>query len=153
MPIFSISIRLWIKLIKGLRKRGEGRRESGGFLLVKSGNSKVVKVVFYDQFDKTVSKSGIIEFKGAVPFFEFLAKEQLEVLADIHTHPTRNTKQSDSDQKHPMIRIKGHIAIIAPNYANNLFIFPKDCSIYEYMGNFDWIKFETSKLPIHLKLI
>jgi hypothetical protein len=74
-------------------------------------------------------------------------------LADIHTHPTRNTQQSDSDKKHPMIRTRGHIAMIAPNYAKNFFLSPKQCSIYEYLGHFDWRKFEISEIPIHLKLL
>jgi len=152
MRIISISISLWFKLLNGLKRRGEGIRESGGFLLGKPGESKVTKIVFYDQFDKTVSESGIIQFKGAATFFEYLAKEKLEVLLDIHTHPTHDTRQSMSDMKHPMIRIRGHIAIIAPNYAQNFFIFPKQCSVYEYLGNFDWKKFKTSKMPIHLKL-
>lgn len=152
MDEFSISVFLWFQLVAGLRKRGKGRSESGGYLLGKPGKSKVVKVVFYDQFDKTVSDSGIIQFKGAAAFFEYLANQKLEVLADIHSHPTTNTQQSDSDKRHPMIRLKGHIAIIAPNYARNPFILPKDCSVYKYLGNFDWEKFEVSMLPIHLKL-
>ncbi len=152
MDKFSISVFLWFKLIVGLRKRGEGTSESGGFLLGKPGKRKVVKIVFYDQFDETVSDSGIIQFKGAAAFFEYLANEKLDVLADIHSHPTTNTQQSDSDKRHPMIRLKGHIAIIAPNYAKDLFIFPKNCSVYKYLGNFDWEKFEVSKVPIHLKL-
>lgn len=153
MQIISISIGLWFKLMKGLRRRGAGVRESGGFLLCNPGKRKVVKIVFYDQFDKSVSESGIIQFKGAAAFFEYLAKEKLEVLADIHTHPTQNTRQSDSDMKHPMVRLKGHIAIIAPSYAKDIFIVPKDCSVYEYLGNFDWKKFGVSEFPIHLKLI
>ena len=153
MHTISISIGLWFQLINGLRRRCKGERESGGFLLAKSGKSKVTKIVFYDQFDKTVSDSGIIQFKGASIFFEYLAKEKFEVLADIHTHPTNDTRQSNSDMKHPMIRIKGHIAIIAPNYVKNLFILPKQCSMYEYIGNFNWKKFDDSRTPINLKLI
>lgn len=153
MDGFSISVFLWFKLIAGLGKRGQGTRESGGFLMGKPEKRKVVKVVFYDQFDENVSDSGIIKFKGGAVFFEYLANEKLEVLADIHSHPTSDTRQSDSDKEHPMIRLKGHIAIIAPNYAKNLFIFPKDCSVYGYLGNFEWKKFGISKFPIHLKLI
>lgn len=140
MQEISISIGWWYKLITGLRKRGDGKRETGGFLLGKDGKSKVERIVFYDQFDDTVSESGIIQFKGAVTLFEYLANEKLVVLADIHTHPTYDTRQSSSDRKHPMIRTKGHIAIIAPRYATDLFILPKNCSIYEYQGNFEWIK-------------
>lgn len=153
MNPFSMSVFLWFRLIFGLKKRGGGERESGGFLLSKPGKRKVVRIVFYDQFDKTVSDSGIIQFKGASSFFEFLEKEKLEVLADIHTHPTRSTQQSDSDRKHPMIRLKGHIAIIAPNYAGKSFLLPEECSFYEYQGGFDWRKFDKLQFPIRLKLI
>jgi proteasome lid subunit RPN8/RPN11 len=148
-----IPISLWFKLMKGLKKRGRGIKESGGFLLGKPGNEVASKIVFYDQFDETVSDSGIIQFKGAKTFYEYLAKEGLEVLADIHTHPTHNTSQSDSDKKHPMIRIKGHIAIIGPNYAKGIVILPIHCSVYEYLGGYNWEKFSKSNFPIHLTLI
>jgi proteasome lid subunit RPN8/RPN11 len=153
MNHISISISLWYKLTKGLRIRGNGIRESGAFLVGKPEISTVTNVVFYDEFDKTVSKSGIIEFKGAKAFYEYLAKEGLEVKADIHTHPTSNTNQSYSDKTHPMIRVKGHIAIIAPNYAKDFFLLPKHCSIYEYQGDYKWMKFERKDLPVHLNLI
>ena len=149
----SISYWLWFKLTFGLRKRGKNVRESGGFLLGKQGQSKVVKIVFYDQFDESVSDSGIIQFKGAVELYEYLAKTGLRVLADIHTHPTYNTQQSESDRTHPMIKTKGHIAIIAPNFAKKPFLLPVDCSVYEYLGNFRWKKYKQSDLPFTLKLI
>jgi proteasome lid subunit RPN8/RPN11 len=152
MKKISIPIKLWLKLIYGLRKRGRGEIESGGFLLSNLNSCKVSKIVFYDQFDESVSDSGIIQFKGAVKFYEFLAKEGLEVLADIHTHPTNNTNQSDSDRKHPMIKVKGHIAIIAPNFAKNLFTLPRECSIYEYLGGYNWKSIKQSNILIQLKL-
>ena len=153
MSGISISINLWYKLTTGLRHRAKGIRESGAFLVGKPELNIVSNVLFYDEFDKTVSDSGIIQFKGAKVFYEYLAKEGLEVKADIHTHPTSNTNQSYSDMTHPMIRVKGHIAIIAPNYAKNFFLLPKHCAIYEYQGDYKWITFERKKLPIHLNLI
>lgn len=144
---------LWFKLMFGLRTRGQRIRESGAFLLAKRGKYRVSKIAFYDQFDKSVSDSGIIQFKGAVELYEYLAETELRVLADIHTHPTRNTQQSESDKTHPMIKITGHIAIIAPNFAANPFLLPEDCSIYEYLGSFQWKKYEQSNLPFTLKLI
>jgi proteasome lid subunit RPN8/RPN11 len=153
MKHMSISMILWYKLIKGLRNRGKGIRESGAFLVGKPELNIVTDVVFYDEFDKTVSQSGIIEFKGAKTFYEYLEKEGLDVKADIHTHPTSNTNQSQSDKTHPMIRLKGHIAIIAPNYAKNYFLLPKHCSVYRYLGDYKWMRFERKNFPIHLKLI
>ena len=153
MQEISISIGWWYKLITGLRKRGGGKRESGGLLLGKYGKFKVHRIVFYDQFDATVSDSGIIQFRGAVALFQYLEKEKLVVLADIHTHPTNDTRQSNLDKNHPIIRSKGHIAIIAPKYASDLLIFPKHCSVYEYLGKFEWNTFSDSKNPIKLKWI
>jgi proteasome lid subunit RPN8/RPN11 len=147
-----VPLQLWLKLMYGLKVRGQGRRESGGLLLCKQGESKVSKIVFYDQFDKSVSDSGIIEFKGAVFLFDFLAKENLEILADIHSHPTNNTSQSYSDMQHPIVRIKGHIAIIAPNYAKDFIMFPKHCSAYEFLGELSWRKFTKKENSIQISV-
>ena len=111
------------------------------------------KIAFYDTFDPSVSDSGIIQFKGAVKFYEYLTDNNLEVLADIHTHPGNDTRQSQSDQTYPMIRLKGHIAIIAPNFCNSVFIKPTDCSVYKYLGEFMWHKFSKNEIPEKLKLI
>ena len=46
MRTISISIGLWFKLMKGLRRRGEGIRESGGFLLCNPAKNKVVLEVY-----------------------------------------------------------------------------------------------------------
>lgn len=152
MNTISIKYLTWLRLIVGLKVRGKGVRESGGFMLGKPNEQHVHSIVFYDQFDPNVSDSGYIQFKGAVSFYEYLAKHNLQVLADIHTHPSKNTSQSESDRTHPMIKLKGHIAIIAPCFANNPFILPKQCSVYKYKGNFNWEKYENSELPFKLKL-
>ena len=153
MKEIEISIILWIKLIQGLKRRGKGKKESGAFLLSKPLHKKVFKIVFYDQFDKNVSDSGIIKFKGASLFYEFLALNKLEIIADIHTHPSNDTNQSSSDKNNPMVRIPGHTALIAPNYAKDLFIRPSNCSVYEYQGNFKWKKYNKNNSPITIKLI
>lgn len=148
MSKFTISLFNWFRLTAGLRKRGNGIRESGAFLLSKRQSNYVCCIAFYDQFDATVSESGIIEFKGANAFYQFLAKENLQVIADIHTHPSKDTGQSNSDKEHPMIRIKGHIAIIAPSYAMKYTLMPSDCSFYRYENAFNWEKLSCSILKI-----
>jgi proteasome lid subunit RPN8/RPN11 len=148
----TISSTQWSKLIHGLKKRSKGIRESGAFLLTKPGTGRIDRIVFYDQFDESVSNTGIIQFKGGYDFYIYLEKNALEVFADIHTHPTDATNQSWSDRRHPMIRTKGHIAIIAPEYATNLFLIPNDCSFYKYKGEYKWEKFTKSSLPLILKL-
>lgn len=152
MKNVSISYFLWIQLVTGLRNRTKGIKESGAFLLIRPNSERINKVVFYDQFDKSVSDSGIIQFKGGRKLYLYLAENNLEVFADIHTHPTNDTAQSNSDKNNPMIRIKGHIAIIAPNYASRLFLMPKDCSLYEYDTGFNWRKISSSTIPIKIKI-
>ncbi len=147
----AVSLIIWVSLIFGLRKRSRGIRESGAFFLSRPGSSKITKIAFYDKFDPTVSDSGIIQFKGAVKLFPFLEKRNYRVVADIHTHPDSNTDQSYSDKTHPMMRLKGHIAIIAPHYARWIFTMPSHCSVYEYLGNYEWAKFEGVNNPIRLK--
>lgn len=152
MQEVKISYRQWYRLIHGLKKRSKGVQESGAFLLTKPGSGRIDQIVFYDQFDKYVSDTGIIQFKGGYDFYIYLEKNALEVFADIHTHPTTATNQSWSDRNHPMIRTRGHIAIIAPEYANNKFLTPNDCSFYKYKGEYKWDKFTKSSLPLTLKL-
>ncbi|HLN20724.1 MAG TPA: hypothetical protein VK213_06520 [Bacteroidales bacterium] len=149
----SIPYFLWLRLLKGLRNRSKGIRESGAFLLRDNGSNKICKVVYYNQFDESVSDSGIIQFKGGQKLYVYLAENNLEVFADIHTHPTIDTEQSISDREHPMIRIKGHIAIIAPSFANSLFLMPEDCSFYEYKGSFCWRRIPPSAIPIKIKFL
>lgn len=151
MKDVSISFFLWLRLIKGLRNRSKGIRESGAFLLRYKNSNKICKVAYYDQFDKSVSDSGIIQFKGGQKLYVYLAENNLDVFADIHTHPTNDAEQSTSDKKHPMIRIKGHIAIIAPSFASGLFLMPKDCSYNEYIGGFCWRKISPAAIPIKIK--
>jgi proteasome lid subunit RPN8/RPN11 len=150
MQKFTISFAQWSKLILGLRKRSRGIRESGAFLLTKPESGRIDRIVFYDQFDKAVSDTGIIQFKGGYDFYIYLENNALQVFADIHTHPTEATNQSWSDRNHPMIRNKGHIAIIAPEYADNIFLTLNDCSFYRYKGEFKWEKFPKSSLPLTL---
>ncbi len=153
MEAIEISLYHWYKLLTGLKLRAKGIQESGAFLLSNRNSKDVKSIAFYDTFDPTVSDSGIIQFEGGVKFYEFLAENNLEVLADIHTHPGKNTQQSVLDKTNPMIRLKGHIAIIAPDYCKSVFIKPRDCSVYKYLGEFKWHKFPKNKIPIHLKIL
>ena len=150
-----MSMFTWLKLIRGLRKRGGNRRESGAFLLGRKDNDKVTKVIYYDELEPDVSSSGIIVFSqvGHIELFSLLKELDLEVKADIHTHPGQNTQQSASDQRHPMIRLKGHIAMIAPNFAQKKFLLPRECSAYLYQGSFSWKQLMNEAFPIRLTLL
>ena len=154
MKRFTMSLLLWWKLINGLRIRGSGKRESGAFLLKPANASHITKIVFYDELDPNVSNSGIIilDGSGKVKLWELLQQWGMEVAADIHTHPVGcSTAQSLADQHHPMVKIKGHVALIAPNYARNWMLMPKNCSAYSYEGNFRWTSYKDQS-PIKITL-
>ena len=72
--MYQMSMFTWLKLIRGLRKRGGNRRESGAFLLGRKDNDKVTKVIYYDELEPDVSSSGIIVFSqvGHIELFSLL---------------------------------------------------------------------------------
>jgi hypothetical protein len=110
----------WWRLVRQLRRRGGGRRESGAFLLGRRDErgGTISAFVFYDDIDPGALSRGYVHLAGAAlnKVWERCTATGLEVLADVHTHPGR-ADQSPSDQEHPMIAIRGHTALIIPNFA------------------------------------
>jgi len=131
---------VWEKLIYELRKRGDGQRESGAFLLGKVDENRISGFVCYDDLDPHCLDHGIITFDGSgyVPLWQMCKEKGLTVLADVHTHPGEWVGQSRSDSNHPMIAQSGHIALILPEYAQAKNLRLKDAGIYEYRGNKKW---------------
>jgi len=107
----------WWRLMRQLRLRGAGIRESGAFLLgsrtVTGG--WVTDFVFYDDIDPYALAQGHVHLAGAAlnRVWDRCSATGLEVIADVHTHPG-SSGQSLSDQNHPMIAIRGHTALIVP---------------------------------------
>lgn len=62
----------------------------------------------------------------------------LQVVADIHTHPSGDYRQSSIDRANPMIPEKGHIAMIVPNFADRCYL-PGEIGIYEFRGGGAWL--------------
>lgn len=118
----SISRWLWWRLIGELHRRGQSHRESGAFLLgVRHGSrARVRDFIFYDDLDSNALDKGYVTLhsRGLKALWAQCRARQLDVVADVHTHPGLDTRQSDLDQRHPMIPVDGHIALIVPNFAN-----------------------------------
>lgn len=136
-PLLRIDQREFVKLIAELARRGRGRRESGAFLLARAeadtnGPVRITRIVFYDDLDPH-SLTGGIEF-GAAGYSNLNAlcrSEALRVAGDVHTHPGRFVAQSGIDATHPMIGLRGHVALIAPNFARGS-IGPADLGVHLY---------------------
>ena len=131
---------VWKGLMADLYRRGGGRRESGAFLLGKvTEDVKIVSEwVAYEDLDPGSSKHAIIRLDtGAFPrLWQVCADREVEVIADIHTHPGRPI-QSRSDRAFPMLALSGHIALIAPRFARGT-IKPSDVSFNVYAGDGQW---------------
>ncbi len=136
----SCSSSLWKDGLGELRRRTEGRHESGAFLLGKQegGRRRVLRFVFYDDLDPNALETGIVVFDGAGygPLWQICRETGLSVVADAHTHPGHE-RQSSSDRDNPMIARPGHIALIVPRFAERVFG-PTELGIYEYEGEHRW---------------
>jgi len=83
MKSLKIPILTWKKLLKTLRARGQGRRESGAFLLGSSKSNKIKMFVPFDDLDPSALDEGNIMFKGSafIPLWDICVKHKLQVLA------------------------------------------------------------------------
>ncbi len=138
----SLSVWLWARLLTDLRRRGDGRRESGAFLLGHSDGprGRIATYVCYDDLDPDALKSGAVTFhaKGYAALWQVCREKALEVLADAHTHPGHWVEQSAIDRRHPMVPIVHHTALIVPCYGQASPWSLKGVGVYEYLGEFKW---------------
>jgi hypothetical protein len=151
----TMSMWSWRRLIADLRRRGAGRRESGAFLLARPSSRKITAHVCYDELDPRALDQGIIVFQGSgyVRLWDLCEKRQLRVVADIHTHPGAWTGQSPSDETHPMVGMPGHLALIAPCYAQKNTRSLRGVGIYRYQGNHRWETCKAGRTSFRLTLI
>lgn len=144
----------WWRLLRELRRRGGGRRESGAFLLGRrtSGVASIRDFVCYDDLDPRALKSGCVTFHGSgfPRLWEICRERDLQVIADVHTHPGRDTRQSGIDQRHPMIPVAGHIALIVPQFATGNRFSLRGVGVHEYRGG-NW-KDRTGEQPAAVRL-
>ena len=140
MPSLKLPTLLWRRLLKELRERGQGERESGAFLLGKPARRRITRFICYDDLDERALETGIITFHAAgfVRLWEICKREGLIVFADVHTHPTDWVEQSRSDRTHPMVAQPGHLALILPNFARRNRSALNGAAVYEYLGNHKW---------------
>lgn len=121
----SMPEELFTELLAELAQRGAGYRESGAFLLSERlpttdpcGPLTIVAIAYYDDLDSNCLTGGITF--GAAGYTALNARcrrDSLLVVGDMHTHPRNHVVQSDLDASHPMAALDGHVALIAPNYA------------------------------------
>jgi len=154
--VVRVPLLLWAQVIVQLRRRGKGKGESGAFLLgpQDSVSGRVTTYVCYDDLDPHAYQSGAIAFHavGHAALWEYCRKKKLQVLADVHTHPGQNVRQSPIDQRHPMIPMQGHTAMIVPNFAKTPWWSLGAVGVYEYLGDFKWRTHDASQKPRRVSL-
>ena len=133
--------KVWRLGLAEVARRGEGRHESGAFLLGHRNGlrGRVAQFAYYDDFDPSCLDSGIVVFDGVGfgPLWELCRKAGLSVLADLHTHAGHGpARQSSLDRDNPMIAQPGHVALIIPNFATDFRL--QDMGVYEYLGSHEW---------------
>ena len=154
-PPLKISHAHWQNMLHDLRQRGGGERESGAFMLAKVGSRAVATTICYDDLDPAALETGIITFHAAgfVKLWGYCQRNGLTVVADVHTHPTDWTGQSESDRTHPMVAVKGHIALILPDFAAPNSLPLNGASVYEYKGNHAWKAHKPKSAPFQISFL
>lgn len=148
----------WLLLVTELRKRGKGRQESGAFLLGKAdaSNQYIETFICYDDLDPSSLSSGVVIFHGSgfSALWDICAKKGLQVVADIHTHPTADVRQSSIDKSHPMLPVPGHIALVMPRYGSTSKCSLVGIGMYVFQGQGRWKSFSHNDpgAPVHLSL-
>jgi proteasome lid subunit RPN8/RPN11 len=151
----SISYWRWRMLIRDLRARGAGQRESGAFLLAPPNGLRIATHICYDDLDPRALDTGIIVFQGSgyTRLWQLCESRQLRVVADVHTHPSDWTGQSHADETHPMVGTVGHLALIVPHFARSNTFSLRGVGIYRYCGNHRWHTCTDQDPAFHLSLL
>ena len=153
-PKLQIGVALWVDLLRRLQERGGGIRESGAFLLGSGEGAEraALRIVLYDDLDPNCLNEGYVRFDGRYygRLWELCKRDGLNVVADVHTHPF-GPGQSHSDKTHPMVSIPGHIALIVPNYAQEL-VSAADVGVYVYRGRYRWSKYRGRRAALVLQI-
>jgi proteasome lid subunit RPN8/RPN11 len=154
----KIPVLTWAWLINELRRRGGGQRESGAFLLGRADvkGRRIVRFECYDDLDFHALTNGMITFhaQGYSALWEICRSENLTVLADVHTHPAGDTRQSLIDANNPMLAIPGHVGMIVPHYAMTSRWSLSGVGIHALIGGGKWKSYAASHpdCPVGLSL-
>lgn len=138
-PMLELSAPLWSKLVSDLARTGQGRRESGAFLLGSITSRRIVKK--YLLYADVAPDSQHVDYvfllgKHMARVWEECERSGFRVVADVHTHPA-GPVQSRSDRANPIVSVAGHIALILPRFAMG-HVTPIDIGFHEFQGNGRW---------------
>lgn len=152
----QIPLLTWRRLVGDLTARGAGTRETGAFLMGRKGDEApaVVDYLCYDDLDRRALTHGIVEFHrgGFSKLWDICRDRSLQVLADVHTHPTRDVRQSFIDKANPMLPVRGHVALILPKFGASSKWSLEPVGIYRFAGAGQWHAFRAGAADCPVKL-
>jgi proteasome lid subunit RPN8/RPN11 len=155
LPLLEIPHSLFQVLIVDLAKSGRGVKESGAFLLGRQDGVQrfVTSYLMYDKVAPESSRSrAYVAFTAEemACAWEHCYATGLQVVADVHTHPF-GPAQSFSDRAHPIVSVAGHVALIAPNFAQGS-PQPRDFGVHLFGGVGRWQSMFDEKAQAAIRL-
>lgn len=154
-PLLEVRQGLWEELLEHLRHQGGGVRESGAFLLGRKTEATRTVAAFlpYERLQADALHDDYVSLTAAsfAKLWELCDQEALSVVADVHTHRF-GAGQSRSDRENPMIALRGHIALIVPNFARDGRGF-QGVGLYVYQGSHRWSSHFGSDVAQRIRLI
>ena len=152
-----IPVLLWLRLVRDLRRRGAGHRESGAFILGIRGKASDIARTYicYDDLDPEALDRGIVVIHGTgyAALWVHCRNRGLEVLADVHTHPGELPRQSETDRLNPMISEAGHLAFILPRFGLTRRWTFQEVALYEYINDYRWREWTEPTRKDRVKLV
>jgi proteasome lid subunit RPN8/RPN11 len=146
----------WGRLVRELSRRGRGQRESGAFLVGRRGDTtrKIDHFICYDDLDPGALQHGIVTLHaaGMSALWDRCRAQSLEVLADVHTHPDRDTRQSGTDRQYPMVPVAGHVAMILPHFGDTSVWSMSGVGIHVFEGGGRWTSYRGGVADAPIKL-
>ena len=146
----------WMSLVGELHKRGRGRRESGAFLAARRGDlsRRIERFICYDDLDPHALDDGFVTLhgEGMSKLWELCKRDSLTVLADVHTHPGRDTRQSAIDRQYPMVPMAGHLALILPNFGHTSRWSLEGVGVHVFEGDGRWRSYRAGQQETPVRL-
>ena len=154
VPLLELRQGLWEELLAHLRRQGGGVRESGAFLLGHKAEATRTVTAFlpYEQLQADALQGDYVSLNAAsfAKLWELCGRKELSVVADVHTHRF-GAGQSRSDRENPMIALRGHVALIVPDFAQGGRGF-QGVGMYIYQGSHRWSSHSGSDIARRIRL-
>lgn len=148
-PRVVLTQALWQATVKGLGARSEGRHETAcvwtGHRLPEAWS--IEAIMFLDDLPGTTGlpRQHRTPRSALDVLFAELRKRELQIIADVHTHPGSWVGLSPVDQSHPIEYRLGLLAVVIPHYAR-VPVSLADAGIHEYLGAHRWHQLDSLEI-------